>query len=152
MVFKMSVCVRSEGYEKLIQDCPDYQESSENIGSYLACSSNVPLFDHRNKAKNELKLNPMLPSIEHENIVSDFIFDKYCCNGIQPEVYTKLPPDAVFNVIFHWIKDDSYCVHLVALKSRKKFAGRILGFLHEFLPEVIEFELKKTDAYKEGNK
>ena len=146
---KVNEVTSVDGYARMINDCPDNEKCEDNIGKSLICSSSVPLWDHRKVAKTELKMNPSDPSIENENIVSDFIYSKFCSGRID---YSKLPPDAVFDLSFHWIQNDSYCVHLKTLQSRKKLAGRILGFLHEFLPEVIEYELKNTNAYKEGNK
>ena len=81
--------------------------------------------------------------IENEKKISDLVFNKFGFNNID---YTKLNPEVIFDLSFHWIENNSVCVHLKCIAMRKKMGGKILGFLHDYLPEVLEYEVKSRTS------
>ena len=143
LVFKMKI-EEKELPEKALEDCSSYVKCDENIGKSLACAALVALWDHRKVAKADLGMSALTPpSIENEKKISDLVFNKFGFNNID---YTKLNPEVIFDLSFHWIENNSVCVHLKCIAMRKKMGGKILGFLHDYLPEVLEYEVKSRTS------
>ena len=142
-VFKMKI-EEKDLPERALEDCGSFVKRDENIGKSLACAALVALWDHRKVAKTDLGMTALTPpSIENEKKISDLVFNKFGFNNID---YTKLNPEVIFDLSFHWIEDNTLCVHLKCIAMRKKMGGKILGFLHDYLPEVLEYELKSRTA------
>lgn len=120
----------------------DGNNQEENSWQILQCSAHLPLWDYRKSQRTELGLQDAPYSIENEEKVSEAILNKFQYHKSQA---LALTPEIVFDVSAHWVKEQSFvCIHLKAISSRKKMGARILAFLCEYLPKVLENEIKTS--------